>query len=101
MLDPTQQQRSSAELRTALASSGLDPEQVAADLGLSTDQLHAALDVVEAQDPVHVWLLRDYLVQEAVDSGRERAAFTVLTDGARRQALMWFALRQAPRCSLT
>lgn len=96
-LNQEELRRTSAELRGNLELSGLTGAVVAADLGFTADQLEDLLALQESQDPVNVWLLRDYLEQAVRDTGREPQPFTVLTTRNRRMARMWFRLRRAPR----
>ncbi|MCX5398940.1 DUF2316 family protein [Streptomyces sp. NBC_00102] len=100
-LNEAERRRTSAELSQNLTLSGLTEEEAAADLGVTPDEVRRALDVTERTGPVEVWQLRDYLDQAVRDAGGRPAPFTVLTDRARRSALAWFALREAPRHDFT
>jgi hypothetical protein len=94
-LDAAARRRTSDELRSNLALSGLTPQQAAAVLRFTAPQLRAALDV-DAADPVDVWQLRDHLEQAARDAGHRPTAYTVLTERSRLLARAWFRLREAP-----
>lgn len=87
----------SSELQANLALCGLSLDEVAADLDLAPDDVSALVALSGTQDPVDVWLLRDYLEQAVVDSGGTPQPFTVLTQDSRQLARRWFHLRQAPR----
>lgn len=88
--------RTSEQLNRNLTLAGLTHEQLSEDLGYSPKRLAAALAVEDA-DPVDVWELRDYLSFAVIDSGGLPEPFTVLTNASRRQAAIWFQLRDAPR----
>jgi hypothetical protein len=96
-LNNREQRRTSAELRQNLELSHLTEAEVAADLEFAPARLESTLEVDFASDPVDVWLLRDYLEQAVLDSGRTPIAFTVLTESSRASARGWFRLRHAPR----
>ncbi|MGW2838483.1 DUF2316 family protein [Streptomyces sp. NPDC001493] len=100
-LDETERRRTSEELRANLALSGLTAEEVAADLGVTPDQVRRMLDVAGGAGPAEVWQLRDYLDQAVRDTGGRPVPFTVLTDRARLLARAWFTLPQAPRHDFT
>ncbi|NDZ92914.1 DUF2316 family protein [Streptomyces sp. SID6673] len=96
-LDDAQRRRTSDELRRNADLCGLTHGAMAADLGFTTDHLREVVALSGPQDPVDVWLLRDYLEQAVRDAGRDPEPFTVLTPASRRMARMWFRLRPAPR----
>ncbi|MGW0854402.1 DUF2316 family protein [Streptomyces sp. NPDC002690] len=100
-LNESERRRTEAELRKNLALCGLTAEEVAADLGVTPEEVRRTLDVTERTDPVEVWRLRDYLDQAVRDAGGRPAPFTVLTGRARLAARTWFTLREAPRHDFT
>jgi len=95
-LDPEQRRRTGAEMHANLALSGLTADQVGSHLGFTHSRTSTTLDLADGTDPVDVWQLRDHLLQTVQDAGGEPAAFSVLTDAARRRAAVWFQLRPAP-----
>ena len=95
-LTAEEQQRTCAELRANLALTGLADADVAAVLGFSAGQLAETLALGRASQPADVWLVRDYLEQRVLASGRTPVPFTVLTEQSRQLAAGWFRLRQAP-----
>ncbi|MGW2280185.1 DUF2316 family protein [Streptomyces sp. NPDC001770] len=100
-LNEAERRRTSEELRSNLALSGLSVEETAADLGVAPEQVRRMLDVTEGVGPAEVWQLRDYLDQAVRDTGGRPVPFTVLTGRARLLARAWFTLRQAPRHGFT
>lgn len=96
-LNADQRRRTSWELRSNLALSGLTVPQAAADLGVTQRRLERTLDIDDAADPAEVWQLRDYLEHAVRDAGELPVPYTVLTARARHLARVWFPLRRAPR----
>lgn len=92
--------RTSQELKANFELSGLTIEQASADLEMTSQELDDTLNVASASRPEKVWLVRDYLKQAIEDQGLKPLEYSVLTDGARRMAKMWFPLRKAPRATL-
>lgn len=84
-------------LLSDLDRSGLTRDEVAADLGISADQLDRAIRMTRGGDPTHIWLIRDYLHQAVIDSGGEPAEHTVLTEASRVKARQWFPMTRPPR----
>ncbi|MGC4960852.1 DUF2316 family protein [Gordonia sp. DT101] len=96
-LNEAERRRTSEELRRNAELTGLTHAAMAADLGFTSDHLYGLLELSGSQNPVDVWMVRDYLEQAVRDAGREPESFTVLTPQSRRMARMWFRLRPAPR----
>lgn len=96
-LNTAERLRTSAELRSNLALSGLTADEAAADLGFEPGRLRGVLDVEPGADPVDVWQLRDYLEHAVRDAGGEPTPYSVLTARSRVMARAWFPLREAPR----
>jgi len=90
-LNKRERAATSAELHANLELSGLSENDLQLRLGITDDQLEAALGVTGA-DPIDVWLVRDYLERIIVDRGGKPVPFTVLTPSARVAAEKWFAL---------
>ncbi|MEV0849390.1 DUF2316 family protein [Streptomyces sp. NPDC049954] len=96
-LNDEERARTSAELWANARLAGVTAEELAADLGLDTGQVRAALDVREGSRPQDVWLVRDHLETLVREAGESPVPYTVLTRRARLAAAMWFPLRRPPR----
>lgn len=83
-------QATSSELQANLALSGLTPEIVERELGLTHEQFEEVLHVSMQAKPAEVWLLRDFLELAVREAGREPAPYSVLTPEMREAARRWF-----------
>ncbi|HEV2637339.1 MAG TPA: DUF2316 family protein [Actinocrinis sp.] len=88
--------RTRAELQANFELSGVTLDDLRDDLDFSTEQLTDTLAMDGGSKPEDVWLLRDHLEDLVRDEGRTPVPYTVLTEGARAAASVWFPLAQAP-----
>ena len=79
MLTYEQMSNTRKELQENFKRLGEDKRKVLADLNISECELEAALNMKDT-DPVIVWWLRDYLVNNLEQKGIEVYPFTFLTD---------------------
>ncbi|MGV8083811.1 MAG: DUF2316 family protein [Coriobacteriia bacterium] len=75
-----QRETTSRELRANFELSRLSLEQLESDLGLTAEQLDAALAVSPETQGVHVWKLRDYLQEKIEEQGKEPIPYSVLKE---------------------
>lgn len=91
-LNDAERRRTSDELKSNFALSGLTSTEVAADLQFTPKRLQSTLEATG--DPVDVWELRDYLEHAAKDAGEQPIPYSVLTEQSRLLARRWFRLRE-------
>jgi hypothetical protein len=89
-LNKRERAATAAELAANLELSGLTEASLHRALGVTDEQIEAALDA--SGDPVDVWLVRDYLDRIILDRGATPLPYSVLTPAARASAEKWFAL---------
>ena len=89
-LNKRERAATAAELAANLGLAGLDEARLQKALGLTDDQLEAALDA--SGDPIDVWLVRDYLDRVILDRGATPLPYSALTPAARASAQKWLAL---------
>ena len=89
-LNKRERAATAAKLAANLELSGLSETLLGKALGVTDDQLEAALDATG--DPIDVWLVRDYLDRVILDRGATPLPYSVLTPAARASAEKWFAL---------
>lgn len=79
MLTPLQTINTRKELRENYRRLGEPEEKVLEDLEISSDELHAILDMSDPY-PGNVWMLRDYLEDKLKEKGSPMMPFTRLAD---------------------
>ncbi len=76
-LNRAQLKQTSIELNENLRVSGLTPEAVRADLGLSARELDAVLHMTD-ENPTAVWRVRDYLEKKILEQDKEPYPYSSL-----------------------
>jgi hypothetical protein len=91
-LNSGQRLTTSLELHSNFEAAGVTEAQASDALGVTTDQLAAALNVAPESDALIVWRLRDYLEAEVKRVGGYPVPYTVLTERMRGAAGSWFGV---------
>ena len=81
-----EQKATKAELRAALAVSGLSIQQVAEELGVTSQVIEDTLDL-DCRAIENPWVLKEFLADEARKQGKEPVVFTALKGDYHRY---WF-----------
>lgn len=92
-LNTEERRRTADELRANLALTGMTESHARSGTGLDEHEWREAMHVSSRSRPEDVWLVRDRLIALVRAAGREPVPFTVLTEGTRAAASVWFPLR--------
>lgn len=92
-LNDRERQRTGAELASHADALGMGAADLAPLAGTTPDVVAAVLRMDDTVSPVDVWAVRDALEGERGRRGLDAGDWSVLSDDARRRALMWFPLR--------
>lgn len=92
-LSTEQRHATAEELHANLRLAGVTQSHLCADTDLDEHEFREAMHVSSRSRPEHVWSIRDRLVVLVRAAGKQPVPFTVLTEGARAAASVWFPLR--------
>lgn len=77
-LNSAEREQTSKELKANYEISGLPPEDIQADLGLSPHQLEETLNLGPTSYGETVWRLRYYLEEKIKEQGKEPYPYSIL-----------------------